>query len=58
VEMAWSLIDPILKAWDTDQTPPLAEYEPGSWGPIEANALLSKDGRGWMHEEASHMLAD
>lgn len=56
VEMAWSLIDPILLTWETDQTPPLAEYKPGSWGPVEANALLSKDGRGWMHEEASHML--
>ena len=55
VEMAWSLIDPILHAWDADQSPPLAVYEPGSWGPIEANVLLSKDGRGWMHEEASHM---
>jgi len=56
VEMAWSLIDPILQAWETNQTPPLAEYEPGSWGPVEANALLSKDGRHWMHEESSHML--
>jgi glucose-6-phosphate 1-dehydrogenase len=56
VEMAWSLIDPILQTWETDQTPPLAEYKPGSWGPVEANVLLSKDGRGWMHEEASHML--
>ena len=56
VEMAWSLIDPILQAWETDQTPPLSFYEPGSWGPVEANALLSKDGRNWMHEEASHML--
>jgi glucose-6-phosphate 1-dehydrogenase len=56
VEMAWSLIDPIIAAWETDQTQPLAEYEPGSWGPIEANALLSKDGRSWMHEEASLML--
>lgn len=56
VEMAWSLIDPILHVWETEHTPPLAEYEPESWGPIEANALLSKDGRGWMHEEASHML--
>ena len=56
VEMAWGLIDPILQAWETDQTPPLSVYEPGSWGPVEANALLSKDGRNWMHEEASHML--
>jgi len=58
VEMAWSLIDPILGAWETRQTPPLVVYEPGSWGPVEANVLLSKDGRGWMHEEASHMLND
>jgi glucose-6-phosphate 1-dehydrogenase len=58
VEMAWSLIDPILSAWETDQAPPLAAYEPGSWGPLEADALLSKDGRKWMHEEASHMLDD
>ena len=58
VEMAWSLIDPILQTWETDQTPPLATYQPGSWGPVEANVLLSKDGRGWMHEEASHMLND
>lgn len=58
VEMAWALIDPILQTWETDQTPPLAEYEPGSWGPVEANVLLTKDGRGWMHEEASHMLDD
>ena len=56
--MAWSLIDPILQAWETHQTPPLAEYEPGSWGPVEANALLSKDGRHWMHEESGHMLDD
>jgi glucose-6-phosphate 1-dehydrogenase len=58
VEMAWSLIDPILRTWEADQSPPVARYEPGSWGPVEANVLLSKDGRGWMHEEASHMLDD
>jgi glucose-6-phosphate 1-dehydrogenase len=56
VEMAWSLIDPIIEAWEADQTHSLAKYEPGSWGPVEADALLSKDGRGWMHEEASQML--
>ena len=56
VEMAWALIDPILRTWETDQTPPLAIYKPGTWGPVEANVLLSKDGRWWMHEESSHML--
>jgi glucose-6-phosphate 1-dehydrogenase len=58
VEKAWSLIDPILQAWESDQAPPLGLYEPGSWGPLEANALLAKDGRKWMHEEASHILED
>ena len=56
VETAWSLIDPILQAWETDQTPPLAVYEPGSWGPADADAMLARDGRKWMHEEARYML--
>jgi len=56
VETAWSLIDPILQAWETDQAPPLAVYKPGTWGPAEANTMLARDGRKWMHEEARHML--
>lgn len=56
VEMAWSLIDPIQEEWDVGQDPPLAFYKPGSWGPIEANDLVAKDGCHWMHEEAGHML--
>jgi glucose-6-phosphate 1-dehydrogenase len=55
VEMAWGLIDPIIEAWEMHQTPPLAVYEPGSWGPREADILLSKDGRNWMHEDAIHV---
>jgi glucose-6-phosphate 1-dehydrogenase len=58
VEMAWSLIDPIIQTWTTEQDQPLAIYEPGTWGPVEANALLAKDGRNWLHEEAGHMLED
>jgi glucose-6-phosphate 1-dehydrogenase len=56
VETAWSLIDPILHAWETEQAPSLAVYKPGSWGPPEADELLARDGRHWMHEEARHML--
>jgi glucose-6-phosphate 1-dehydrogenase len=56
VEAAWSLIDPILQAWESDQAPPLAVYKPGSWGPAEADALLARDGHKWMHEEARRML--
>jgi len=56
VETAWSLIDPILQTWDTHQTPPLAGYKPGSWGPTEAYDLLARDGRRWLNEETSEML--
>jgi len=58
VEFAWGLIDPILNVWETDQAPPLAAYEPNSWGPSLSDALLARDGRAWMHEEAHQMLDD
>ncbi len=56
VETAWSLIDPILQTWDAHQTPALAFYKPGSWGPPEAYQLLARDGRRWLNEETSMML--
>lgn len=56
VETAWSLIDPILQTWETHQTPPLAVYKQGSWGPPEGNDLLARDGRRWLNEETSMML--
>ncbi len=56
VETAWSLIDPILQTWDSHQTPPLAVYKPGSWGPPEGYDLLARDGRRWLNEETSMML--
>jgi len=46
VETAWGIIDPIIRAWDT-QKPPLAFYEPNTWGPSESDELLAKDKRKW-----------
>jgi glucose-6-phosphate 1-dehydrogenase len=46
VETAWGLIDPITQAWEA-QKKSLAFYEPGSWGPNEADELLERDGRKW-----------
>jgi glucose-6-phosphate 1-dehydrogenase len=46
VETAWALIDPIIKAWQSQKKPP-ASYEPGSWGPSEADELLARDQRKW-----------
>ncbi|MBI4731004.1 MAG: glucose-6-phosphate dehydrogenase [Chloroflexi bacterium] len=51
VEMAWGLIDPIVQTWETEQTPPLAGYKPGTWGPAEADSLLVRDGRRWHYDK-------
>jgi glucose-6-phosphate 1-dehydrogenase len=47
IELAWGLVDPILAGWEQPDAPPLAFYEPGSWGPAEADELLAQDGRAW-----------
>jgi glucose-6-phosphate 1-dehydrogenase len=46
IEALWGIIDPILEAWDTDKSSTIPQYEAGSPGPREANALL-QDGRVW-----------
>jgi len=48
IELAWGLIDPLLAAWQEPGAAPVATYEPGSWGPQEADAFLAQDGRAWL----------
>jgi glucose-6-phosphate 1-dehydrogenase len=43
VEEAWRIVDPVLKAGT-----PVHEYEPGTWGPKEADARISPPG-GWQN---------
>ncbi|MCA9971857.1 MAG: glucose-6-phosphate dehydrogenase [Anaerolineales bacterium] len=47
IELAWQLIDPILAGWAGAAAPPLATYEPGSWGPEAAAELVAHDGYAW-----------
>jgi glucose-6-phosphate 1-dehydrogenase len=47
IELAWSIIDPILAGWAKPGTPPPAVYKPGSWGPDEAAALFGQADRAW-----------
>lgn len=47
IEFAWKLIDPLLTGWQTNAAPPLTRYEPGTWGPAEAEAFVRADGRIW-----------
>jgi glucose-6-phosphate 1-dehydrogenase len=45
VEAAWAIVDPILY-----EAGPLYEYEPGTWGPKEADQLVEQVG-GWNSPE-------
>ncbi len=48
VNASWSLITPVLKAWEkTDKKNKLFTYPAGSWGPEEADELLKQDNREW-----------
>ena len=46
IEALWGIIDPILNAWEADQESPVPQYEAGSAGPVEADALLAP-GQRW-----------
>ena len=48
VEASWRILTPVLSAWDTPAPPDaIPLYEAGTWGPIEAELLLNRDGRRW-----------
>jgi glucose-6-phosphate 1-dehydrogenase len=42
VEAEWRVVDPVLG----EDATPLYEYDPGTWGPAEADELIAPDG-GW-----------
>ena len=47
VELAWSIVDPILNAWASADTPRLNFYAPGEWGPDGSNAWIRQFDREW-----------
>ena len=47
VEVAWSLVTPILARWENLPPPDFPNYPAGSWGPETAHLLLARDGRAW-----------
>jgi glucose-6-phosphate 1-dehydrogenase len=47
VEAGWTVIQPILDVWHALPARGFPNYAAGSWGPIEAEELLEKDGRSW-----------
>lgn len=47
VELAWSIIDPIIAAWGSPAAPTLYPYETGLWGPTEASDWMNEQKREW-----------
>ncbi|RCS55990.1 glucose-6-phosphate dehydrogenase [Bremerella cremea] len=47
VELAWGIIDPIIKTWRSDKAPQLNLYEDGYWGPTESADWMAEHGRQW-----------
>jgi glucose-6-phosphate 1-dehydrogenase len=50
IETGWELVDPIIQGWLQGGKPELAIYEPGSWGPAEADEFMARSGRRWRIE--------
>jgi glucose-6-phosphate 1-dehydrogenase len=46
VHEAWRIVTPLLQAF-ADPDFPLARYASGTWGPVESDAMLQRDGRKW-----------
>jgi glucose-6-phosphate 1-dehydrogenase len=47
VELAWSIIDPIIEAWRSPAAPPLHTYPTGLWGPEECSQWMFDQKREW-----------
>ena len=47
VEQAWAIVTPIMEYWARHPRPNFPNYEAGTWGPPEADALIERDGRRW-----------
>jgi glucose-6-phosphate 1-dehydrogenase len=47
IEAAWAVVQPILDAWRDTPATVLPTYTAGSGGPLEADALLERDGAQW-----------
>jgi glucose-6-phosphate 1-dehydrogenase len=47
VEAGWTVIQPIIDVWHALPPRGFPNYAAGSWGPVDAEELLERDGREW-----------
>ena len=48
VEASWTVLSPIMKAWENNPPVEFPDYRAGSWGPESAEVLIAQDGRSWL----------
>ena len=46
VEASWRVVEPVLAAWQSHPFK-FPNYEPGTWGPADADAMLARESRHW-----------
>ena len=47
VEAAWSVVDPLIEAWEARRPTHFPNYAAGTWGPAVADELIARDGARW-----------
>jgi glucose-6-phosphate 1-dehydrogenase len=47
VELAWSLVDPVIHGSENSKQNAFPNYPAGTWGPEEADEFIQRDGRRW-----------
>ena len=53
IEAAWSIMTPILEAWEVSSPPDFPNYAAGTWIVEPAEVLIARDGRNWLMPAAS-----
>ena len=49
IEQAWRIVDPILMAWEKNPEIPIFGYPAGTWGPVQADGLISGPNMTWRY---------
>jgi glucose-6-phosphate 1-dehydrogenase len=49
VEQSWSIVDPILNAWENNPEIPIFGYPAGTWGPQQADKLIDDPTMTWRY---------
>ncbi len=57
VKAAWNVVDPVMRAWEDDEHPPL-QYPVGSWGPKAAGQIFGRADQEWRQDLGCNGKAD